>query len=59
MSVDFSDQIMFDRVGNDHKKGMSDLHEDFDPDQREGGLSEETKILNHEMGKIQWLFCQR
>ena len=24
------------RVANDHKKGMSDLHEDFDPDQREG-----------------------
>ena len=24
------------RVGNDHKKGMSDLHEDFDSDQREG-----------------------
>ena len=30
---------------------MSDLHEDFDPDPREGGLSEETEILNHEMGQ--------
>ena len=47
------------RVGNDHKKGMSDLHEDFDPDQREGGLSEETEILNYEMGQIQWLHRQR
>ena len=47
------------QVGNDHKKGMSDLHEDFNPDQREGGLGKETEILDHEMGQVQWLHRQR
>jgi len=32
---------------------MSDLHEDLDPDQREGWLGKETEILNHEMGQVQ------
>ena len=36
------------------KNGMSDLHKEFDLDQREESHDKETEILNYEMGQIQW-----
>ena len=40
-------------------QGMYDLIEDSNSDQLEGGLGKETKILNHEVGQVQWILRQR